>query len=236
MAMRAVNQLSFNLYSRVQDDASRLARACGLVNYFLVRASFAVTSAFVVFPEPAIRFLLGDAWVDAAPMLRWLGLYIALASTLDNLQWLLYARREVHRNVQLRLIQIGVLAPGILAAMSLGSVSGVAVSVSASTLAALAAAVWFNRGIVGRAGVRQFVTAALLLIVAASASTALSAAGALEGAPEILLPLLPPAVFAALILATERVTLFRELAYLRAQLAEPRGAGGVSDAEAPRTG
>ena len=78
MALRAVNQLAFNLYSRVQDEGERLARAAGLVNYFLVRASFAVASVFLVFPEPAIRILLGEAWVGAAPMLRWLALYVGL--------------------------------------------------------------------------------------------------------------------------------------------------------------
>ena len=224
MALRAVNQLAFNLYSRLQDESERLGRAVGLANYFLVRASFGVASAFLVFPEPAIRILLGEEWVAAAPMLRWLGLYVGLVPALENCQWLLYARGQMIRGVQLRLIQIGVFAPALLAAVLLDDATGVAAAMSLSTLVALSVAVWFNRGVLGRGAVRVFLTPSVALLAAASLCVALDAAGALEKLPAPLLPILPPMVFAALLLLTERDTLFRQVAYLRAQFAQGAGA------------
>jgi hypothetical protein len=106
-------------------------------------------------------------------------------------------------------------------------------AVSGSTLAALAAALVFNRGVVGSDVVRLFAIPSLALLVAGSVCATLAAAGALDALPAPLLPLLPPAAFAMLLLVTERATLFRELAYLRAQLARPAGSGEASDAGTP---
>jgi O-antigen/teichoic acid export membrane protein len=222
MALRAVNQLAFNLYSRLQDDGERLARAASLVNYFLVRASCAIASVFLVFPATALRVLLGEEWVGAAPMLRWLALYVSLLPTLENLQWLLYGRGQMRRGVQLRLVQIAVLAPLLLAALLSGQASGVAAAVSVSTLAALAAATWMNRGVLRGSAARVYLTPTAVLLATAALCAALDAAGALEGVPALLLPALPPALFAALVLLAERKALLREVGYLRAQLAQGR--------------
>jgi O-antigen/teichoic acid export membrane protein len=220
LALSSVNQLAFNLYSRVQNERERLARASGLVNYFLVRVSYAVASVFLVFPEQAIRILLGQEWVGAAPILRCLGLYVALITPLGNLQWLLYARAQMSRNVQLRLIQLGVFAPAVVAAVLLGDAADVAMAVSGSTLIALAAAVWFTRDAFGASVLRVFATPTAALVATALACAGLDAAGALGSVPTLLLPVLPPAIFAALLLLTERASLFREVAYLRAQFAQ----------------
>jgi O-antigen/teichoic acid export membrane protein len=219
-ALRAVNQLAFNLFSRVQDDRERLARATGLVNYFLVRASFAIAAVFLVFPEPAIEILLGEAWVGAAPMLRGLALYVALIPSLENLQWLLYARLHMRRNIQLRLIQLGVYAPAILLAVQLREVTGIALAVSFSTVVAFAAAIWFTRDVVGRSVGHVFTTPSLALLASAGACAALAAAGALRSVPAPLLLLLPPAAFTGLLLLAERSTLLREIGYLRVQFAQ----------------
>jgi len=233
LALSSVNQLAFNLYSRVQHESERLARAAGLVNYFLVRASFTIASVFLVFPEQAIRILLGEAWVGAAPMLRWLGLYVALMPPLGNLQWLLYARLQMSRNVRLRLIQLGVFAPAVLAAVLLGDATGVAIAVSGSTLVALAAAIWFTRDVFRTSVVRVFVTPTVALLAAAALCAALSGLGALSFVPTLLLPALPPTLFAALLLLMERATLFRELAYLRIQFAQRGESGEPPDPKAP---
>lgn len=229
MGLRAVNQLAFNLYSRVQDERERLSRASTLVNYFLVRASFAVASVFLVFPEPAIRILLGEAWVGAAPMLRWLAPYVGLVAALENFQWLLYARSRMSRGVQLRLIQIGVFLPVLVAAVVFDDATGVAVAVSVSTAVALAAAVWFTRDVLGRNVVRVFMTPTVALLVTASLCAALGAAGLLAKIPALLLPGVPPVVFSALLFLAERDTLFREIAYLRAQFAQGAEGGAPPD-------
>jgi O-antigen/teichoic acid export membrane protein len=233
MAVRAVNQLAFNLYSRVQEERERLARAAGLVNFFLVRGSFAIASVFLVFPEAAIRILLGEAWVGAAPVLRWLALYVGLVPSLENLQWLLYARGQMSRGVQLRLVQIGVLAFGLLAALMRGDAADVAAAVSVSTLIALAAAIWMSRAVVGRSALRVFLMPSAALLASAALCFAIAAMGALAAVPEWLLPALPPAVFVALLLIAERDTLLRELGYLRAQLAQGRATGPLAEGGAP---
>jgi PST family polysaccharide transporter len=232
-ALRSVNQLAFNLYSRLQDQRERLARAASLVNYFLTRASFAVASVFLVFPEPAIRVLLGEAWVGAAPMLRWLALYACLLPTMENFQWLLFARAEMSRSVQLRIIQLAVFAPAVGAAVLLGSAAGVAAALSASTLVAVVAAVWFQRGILGRETLRVFLAPSVILLATAALCGALLAVGALRGIPALLLPALPPVLFAALLLLGERSTIFREVAYLRTQFGQGAAAAVPPETEAP---
>jgi hypothetical protein len=65
-----------------------------------------------------------------------------------------------------------------------------------------------------------FLTPGAILIATAALCAALAAAGALEAIPALLHPVLPPALFAALLLLAERERLFQEVGYLRAQFAQ----------------
>jgi PST family polysaccharide transporter len=101
LVVRPVQTLSFNLFSRVQDDSARLTRSFGLVNYFLIRLTLVGAVVLVIFPAETVRLLLGEEWLEAAPLLPWLAFYAALFPVLTLAKVLIIARGRVHRVVRL---------------------------------------------------------------------------------------------------------------------------------------
>jgi PST family polysaccharide transporter len=215
-ASAPVTTVTFNLYSRLQDDPARLGRAYALVNYFLARVSLAGSTALMLAPESVIRLLLGEDWLDAAPVLRILGLYAGLAMLLLNGQILLFARGAIFTNVRLRLAQLAVLGPGVVAAAWLRDVELVAIAVLVSTGLAVALSWFLSRDVTRGHGVRTWAAPCLALAVTAALAQALRPWTA--ELPWWSLPFVPPPMFLALLALIERRDLVRQLAYLRDQV------------------
>jgi len=216
IASAPVTTVTFNLYARLQDDPPRLGRAYGLVNYFLARVSLAGSTTLLIAPEAVVRLLLGEEWLAAAPVLRILGLYAGLAMLLLNSQVLLFARGAIFTNVRLRLAQLAVLGPGVVAAAWAGDVAIAALAVLASTALAVALAWFMSRDVTRGHGARTY--AAPLLALAGTVALALALAPWTARLPWWSLPFLPPPVFLALLALFERGELVRQVAYLRGQI------------------
>ena len=231
LAVRPIQQLCYNLYCRLQDQEDRLGRASRLVNYFLMRASYAAAALFIAFPDETIRVLLGPAWSGSSPFLRVLGVYAALLPLLDNLQWLLYARARMRENIHLRLIQMLVLLPGIAVSAAIGRPLGIALTLVASTAVGCAVALRQTRSLLRGALLRILAVPTAVLVASVAVCIGLRSSGLLDPLPAILLPALPPLVFAALLLGVERSALLREVGYLRDQFA--RGAAFTPDSAEP---
>jgi PST family polysaccharide transporter len=213
-----LQRLVFNLYSRVQDDPERLARAFGLINYFLVRVMFAGATTLLIFPEQTILLLLGERWVGAAPILGSLAVYAALLPVFENAKQLFYGRGEVRKSVVVRLVQLALLSAGLVVAIVLDDAMVVAAAVSAVAVVGVLLGFLMNRDVaqgVFREGV-----------LGPAAAVALSwfvlrvgpFADAVIGLPFFVLPFLPPAVFGALVVAFERTAVLRKLQSLRQML------------------
>jgi O-antigen/teichoic acid export membrane protein len=231
LAVRPVQQLCYNLYCRLQDQPAPLARACGIVNYFLVRASYAAAVLFIAFPAEVIRVLLGDAWIGASGFLRALGFYAALLPLLDNLQWLLYASGRMQENIRLRLVQLPVLLLVFAASALVREPVLMALALVLSTAAGTLMAGWYAREVLRGTLARILGVPSLVLVVTLALCFALRAWGLLEPVPAILVPALPPALFALLLLLLERSELLSQLGYLRRQLeARPADAGSANAA------
>jgi PST family polysaccharide transporter len=226
VATTPVSQVTFNLYARLQDESPRLGRAFSLVNYFLVRVFFAASVVLIVAPNETLRLLLGEDWLAAAPVLQILGLYAGLATLLQNLQILLYARGLTFTLIRLRLVQLAVLAPGVLVAGFSGSPEGVAASVLGSTLLAVILGWLASRDVARGAAVRVFVAPIVALVVTVVAFRGLSPLA--SQLPFWVMPFLPPVLFAALLALIERGRLFDEVGYLRAQFGRPGGSARAS--------
>lgn len=230
LALRPIFSLSFNLYSRLQDAGRRLARAYGLVNYFIARVLFGLAVAFLIFPEETIRLLMGDEWRDGGRYLRILSVYSVVLPLSISMRQLLFSRGEPIKNVWVRLIQAAVYLPGVAIAGFLDSVVGVAAALVVSAIVAFAALAAFNARIV--AGELLSILGVPILASGATwfAVDALRASGALADVPWQLLPALPPALFGLLLLLGERRKLFREAMFVLRQLRPAaRGGGGESD-------
>jgi len=224
LATTPVSQVTFNMYSRFQDEPARLARAYSIVNYFLTRATFGGAAVLLIYPVEIIRLLLGEEWIAAAPILRILGLYAGLAPLLQNLQILLYARAAVFLNVRLRAVQFAVLLPGVALAVRTNDVAGVALSLLVATFAGVLLAWHSSADVTSGAGRRLFGTPVAALVATVAGFAVLDAAGAASGLPYWSLPFLPAAVFFVLVLAMDRGQLVGEIRMLRTQL---RGAAEV---------
>jgi len=173
-----------------------------------------------VFPAETVHLLLGEEWLDAAPLLRWLGLYGGVLPLLGNVRQLFSGVGQVGRYVRINLVQLLIFVPGILLAGWLGKVEAVAIALLVSTLVVFVLA-WRQRGdfLEHTAGERP-VAAGLLAVVTAVLLGA-GAAGWLDAVPWAARPFLPPLLFALGVLAVDGRRLFAELRYLRALVREP---------------
>ncbi len=225
LATAPLARVTLNLYSRLQDDRGRLARAYALVNFAMIRVLFAGAATLLVFPEATIRLLLGAEWSEAAPLLRILALHAALCPILDNMKVMLYARAQMAANVRLRLVQLAVFLPGVGFGAWRGDLEIVAAATLGATLVGVLTASLQTRSLLGSALVGLYAAPLTALAATAAALLALHARGGLDAAPFWLLPFLPPILLVVLLTLIERGRLLRELGYLRAQLAsaaEPR--------------
>lgn len=61
-------------FSLVRQDADRLARAYSRSSYTIVAVCLPILVGMMALAEPLIRVMMGDQWLEAAPLLRWLAL------------------------------------------------------------------------------------------------------------------------------------------------------------------
>ena len=122
----ATAKVAFPTFSRLKSDKARLARAYQTTNYFLVRLMLPAALILCLFPEPIIALLYGAKWKPAAPILRVLGLYILLTPVFANIKSLLFALGRPAQVAKLRLIQVLILVPSLLAGVALWGAEGAA--------------------------------------------------------------------------------------------------------------
>jgi len=225
IATRPLNRLSFNLYSRLQDQPERLARSYAIVNFFLVRLVFAGSATLLIFPAETVRLLLGDAWVDAAPLLRILGLYASLLPVFENMKQVLYGRARVKESVRIRVVQLVLLVLGTLAGALLGSIEVVAGALLACPVIGILLADRVNRSVLGTLSRDLFLAPVLCLGMAALALGLGASELSSLGLPYWLLPFLPPLVYGLLLLTIEHRKVWRELQYLRSVFVSTSDAG-----------
>lgn len=216
LATTPVSRVTFNVYSRLQDEPERLSRAFTLVNYCVVRIFFAFGVALLVTPELLVALLLGEEWAEVAPLLRALGVYAALGPLLQNMFILLYARAAIWDGVRTRVAQLAVLLPGMLYAALQGSLEGIAWAFLASNVAAIAACWWRSRDLLR--GTAWPIFGVPSLAMAATTLVWPQLMPGLQGVPEWMIPAGPPIFFALLVALAERQRLFREINYLRSLL------------------
>jgi O-antigen/teichoic acid export membrane protein len=171
----------------------------------------------VISPEPTIRLLLGQEFLEAAPILRWLGFYAWILPVAENMKAMLLALGRVGFHARTRVIQMCVLIPGILVAALQGSAVGVAGVIVGSWL------LWFGIAYVAIRELAGSLRSLLLVPILAAGVTggAIGAGervGLLADMPFWLLPFLPPLLFALLLALAERGRLLTELRFLRGQL------------------
>jgi len=218
IATRPFFPMAFNLYSRVQDDAARLARSFSIVNYFMARLLCAGAVVLLVFPGETVQLLLGPEWIETATLLRWLALYTALIPILSNFRELLSGTGRVAQNARIAGFQLLLFAPAVLVSSLAGSAQAVAASLVAATFLGLVLAWYAGVDLLGKLPLHLFLTPAALLAGTVALFAGLRAWGIVAEITWFVRPLLPALVYLAGLVALERSMLLRELNYLRGQL------------------
>lgn len=219
VAARPLFSLSFNLYSRLQGEPARLARACAIVNYFLVRGVCVVAAVLLIYPQETIRLLLGPAWVGAAPTLRCLALYSVILPPLENLKNLLLGQGAVWEATKLRLIQVAALGPAALIAVLLGRIEWVAGSLVLAGVVGLALAGHYTRSLM-EGGLRKVFALPLLCLMVTAMLFALAPGSLAAKVPYWFLPVFPAVTYGAVLVVLERRVLVIELRYLHRVLTQ----------------
>lgn len=226
LAATPVSRVTFNMYSRLQDEPVRLARAFSLVNFVVVRLFLAWAVVLIAYPGPTLRLLLGPEWTTAADSLRILGLYAAVFPVLQNMQILLFTQARAFVNVRIELIQVAVLVPGLLVAARFESLAGVAASLLFSYLVATALSWHALRDLVRGAELRLYGAPLAALAATLAVLAGLGRWEAFGSVPWWALPFAPPLIFGVLILAIDRGELVREVRYLQRLLRRPASQTG----------
>jgi O-antigen/teichoic acid export membrane protein len=235
LAATPVTRVTFNMYSRLRAEPTRLVRAFSLVNFLLMRLFLAWAVVLIAYPGPTLRLLLGSEWVVAADALRILGLYAVVFPVLQNMEMLLYTQGRAFVNVRVQVVQGVVLAPGLFAAAWLGSIPAVAASLLVSHLVAAALSCYALRDLVRGTLLRLYGVPAAALAATLAVLAGLERWETFGSLPWWALPFVPPLVFGALIVAIDRGELLREVRYLR-RLLLPAPAAPEAKRGAPGSG
>lgn len=112
---KPVDNLSFNLYSRLREDLERLQKSFAVLNYFLVRLTLVLALVVLLCPREVLLLLLGPRWLEAAPTLRSMAPYAALIPIYLGLNQLLYGRGMIKESNHVRFLQVGLFVPAFVA-------------------------------------------------------------------------------------------------------------------------
>jgi O-antigen/teichoic acid export membrane protein len=142
----AITGVAFSALSRIQNDDERLARSFLRGFSVLVSMTVPITVVCAMFADEIIHVLLGDKWMEAAPIFRLLA-PTALAFALVNpLSWLVISTGRVGRGLSLTATTTPLVILGIVLGLSHGP-KGVALGYSlALVLLVIPIAAWSKHG------------------------------------------------------------------------------------------
>lgn len=184
---RSVTQVSLNVYSRLQSDATRLRESFELMNYFLVRLVMLITTILVAFPVETIQTLLGSEWIAAAAILPWLAIHGALIPLEENLTSLFYASNNVRWALRIRVVQFLYFAPTVVLACWYGRIDLAAMSLATSTALGFGLSLALGYRLLPGVSL-EFVGPLAAGVATIGASLVLVRSGAMEAVPFLLRP------------------------------------------------
>lgn len=132
--------------SAIQDDADRLSRSFLRGYSLLLSATIPIAIACPLFADEIIRVLLGDKWMEVAPIFRLLAPTSLVFALANPLSWLVIATGRAGRAVGITAATTPVVIVGILLGLSHGP-TGVAVGYSAAmVLIMIPITIWSKHG------------------------------------------------------------------------------------------
>jgi len=218
LVLRPVSRLSLNLFAKLQDDPARLSRGFELVSYVMARALVAGAVALFVFPRDVIGLLVGDEWLEAAPMLRWFSLFAVTCAMNEIPRGLFMGSGHTRLFVRLAVVQASLIVPGVLVSAALGSRGGIVASVVGGTTLAFAFGWLQSRQLVSASLKATFAVPLLAGVLVAAALHVAAVEGVLEPLPSIVRIATAPCAFALAVSLIEGRRLLGGIRFLRSQM------------------
>jgi PST family polysaccharide transporter len=142
----SMTSVAFPALSRIQDDASRLARSFLRGYSLFISLTVPITVSCALFAGEIVRFVLGAKWMEAAPIFRLLAPTALVFAVANPLSWLVLSTGRIGRALSISLATMPLVIVGIVLGLSHGP-KGVALGYSsAMVLLLIPIAAWSKHG------------------------------------------------------------------------------------------
>jgi PST family polysaccharide transporter len=142
----SMTSVAFPALSRIQHDASRLARSFLRGYSLFISLTVPITVSCALFAGEIVRFVLGAKWMEAAPIFRLLAPTALVFAVANPLSWLVLATGRIGRALSISLATMPLVIAGIVLGLSHGP-KGVALGYSsAMVLLLIPIAAWSKHG------------------------------------------------------------------------------------------
>ncbi|GAB4556871.1 MAG: hypothetical protein Kow0047_00730 [Anaerolineae bacterium] len=131
--------VAFPILAAVQRDGPRLARTFHLAAALLLRAGFLVAGALSVIMPEVIRHVIGVQWAPMLTAFRLMLVYTMLDAFLSLCSHLFLAVGRPEILSRVRIVQLVVFVPAVIAGASVAGIEGVAVAADVMLIAGLVA-------------------------------------------------------------------------------------------------
>jgi O-antigen/teichoic acid export membrane protein/chemotaxis methyl-accepting protein methylase len=116
----AITGVAFSAFSRIQDDADRLARSFLTAYSLLVSLTIPITISCALFAEEIVGVVLGAKWMEAAPIFRLLAPTALVFALVNPLSWLVISTGRVRRALTMTAATTPLVIVGIVLGLSQG--------------------------------------------------------------------------------------------------------------------
>ena len=142
----AVTGVAFPALSRIQHDATRLARSFLRGFSLLISSTIPITITCALFAEEIVRIVLGPKWMEATAIFRLLAPVALVFAVANPLSWLVMSTGRIGRALSISTATTPLVILGIVLGLSHGP-NGVALGYSlAMTLLVIPIAAWSKHG------------------------------------------------------------------------------------------
>lgn len=142
----AVTGVAFPALSRIQHDATRLARSFLRGFSLLISSTIPITITCALFAEEIVRIVLGPKWMEATAIFRLLAPVALVFAVANPLSWLVMSTGRIGRALSISTATTPLVILGIVLGLSHGP-KGVALGYSlAMTLLIIPIAAWSKHG------------------------------------------------------------------------------------------
>jgi len=216
-----IDEVTRGAYAEISHARQLLGQAFRRSSLLLIRGGFFLAGWLSLVAPELILLLLGEKWLPMLSAFRLMLVYTLLDPLKVTLAYLFIACGQPEKVIRIRLVQVGVLAVGLLTLAARLGIAGVALAVDLMLLVGIGLFFWQARALIAFSVQELFLAPLLALILALVAGSQLPVIlgfGSLDWVALLVKSLIFGGLFALILYSLERrliKVLLRELATIR---------------------